>query len=287
MKLCASYGLPKIVHSDQGRAFESTIVRQTLEAFGTKKIHTTPYHPQGDGMVERFNRSLLQLLCTYVEKEEDWEHLPPALYAYRTAQHSSTGISPFVLMFGRQPKMPLIGTPLPFDTGTYKKHLCAKFSELQGIVEANLVEASTRQKIGYDRHTRPSRQLKIGDPVWFSIPTAGKLSPRWEGNWRISSVKSPVTMEIMDGKKSRVVHINRLHHRVQPDTAATPEVATGNRETWYPPQVEHFIVDIPTPVVTPQPPLPDAAQPLLEQPPLVGEEERRYPLRQRRPPDRL
>ena len=183
--------------------------------------------------------------------------------------------------------MPLIGTPLAFDTGTCKKHLCAKFSELQGIVEANLVEASTRQKIGYDRHTRSSRQFKIGDPVWLSLLTAGKLSPRWEGNWRISSVKSPVTMEIMDGKRSRVVHINRLHHRVQPDTAATPEVATGNRETWYPPQVEHFIVDIPKPMVTPQPPLPDAAQPLLEQPPLVGEEERRYPLRQRRPPDRL
>ena len=93
-------------------------------------------------------------------------------------------------------------------------------------------------------------------------------------------------MEILGRKRSRVVHINRLHHRVQPDTAATPEVATGNREAWYPPQVEHFIVDTPTPVVTPQPPLPDAAQTLLEQPPLVGEEERRYPLRQRRPPDR-
>ena len=93
------------------------------------------------------------------------------------------------------------------------------------------------------------------------------------GELEDSSVKSPVTMEIMDGKRSRMVHMNRLHHRVQPDTAATPEVATGNRETWYPPQVEHFIVGIPTPMVTPQPPLPDAAQPVLEQPPLVGEEE--------------
>ena len=202
------------------RPGESTILRQTLEAFGTKETHTTPYHPKGDGMVERFNRSLLQLLRTYVEKEEDWEqYLPLAVYAYCTAQHPSTGISLFVLMFGRQPKMPLIGTPLAFDTGTYKKHLCAKFSELQGIVEAN-----------YDRHTRPSRQFKIGDPVWLSIPTAGKLNPRWEGNWRFSSVKSPVTMEIMDGKRSRVVHINRLHHRVQPDTAATPEVEIGNRD---------------------------------------------------------
>ena len=86
----------------------------------------------------------------------------------------------------------------------------------------------------------------------------------------------------MDGKRLRVVHINRLHHRVQPDTTATPEVATGNRETCYPLQVEHFIVDNPTPMVTPQRPLPDAAQPLLEQPPLVGKEERQYPLCQRR-----
>eukprot|EP00731_Ephydatia_muelleri_P001928 Em0001g1928a len=58
VKLCTTYGLPEIVNSDQGRAFESTILRQTLEAFGTKKTHTTPYHPQGDGMVERFNISV-------------------------------------------------------------------------------------------------------------------------------------------------------------------------------------------------------------------------------------
>ena len=51
VKLCATYGLPEIVNSDQRRAFESTILRQTLEAFGTKKTHTTPYHPQGDGTV--------------------------------------------------------------------------------------------------------------------------------------------------------------------------------------------------------------------------------------------
>ena len=92
--LCATYGLPEIVHSDQGRVFESTILRQTLEAFGTKKTHTTPYHSQGNGMVERFNRSLLQLLRSYAEKEEDWEqYLPLALYAYRTSQHSSTGVT--------------------------------------------------------------------------------------------------------------------------------------------------------------------------------------------------
>ena len=55
-------------------------------------------------MVERFNRSLLQMLRSYVENEADWErHLPLVLYAYRTSVHSSTGIEPYVLMFGRQP----------------------------------------------------------------------------------------------------------------------------------------------------------------------------------------
>ena len=101
------FGMPEIVHSDQGRNFESTILRQTLQAFDTDKTRTTAYHPQCDGMVERFNRSLLQLLRTYVDKQWDWErHLPLVLYAYRSAVHSSTGISPFYLMFGRHPKLP-------------------------------------------------------------------------------------------------------------------------------------------------------------------------------------
>ena len=82
----------------------------------------------------------------------------------------------------------------------------------------------------------------------------------------------------------RDCHINRLHHRVQPDTTAPPVQITGNKETWNTPLVEHFIADSlslpPAPLVAPQPALPVAAQPQLEPTPQVG---RRYPLRQRRP----
>ena len=94
VNLFSRFGIPDILHSDQDRNFESTLLKQTLEAFGTSKTRTTAYHPQGDGMVERFNRSLLQLLLTYVEEESDWEQfLPLVLHAYLTSVHSSTGVS--------------------------------------------------------------------------------------------------------------------------------------------------------------------------------------------------
>ena len=71
IKFFCTYGQPQVLHSDQGHNFESAIFTQVLDAFGIHKSHTTPYHPQGDGMVERFNRTLLQLLRAYVTSQDD------------------------------------------------------------------------------------------------------------------------------------------------------------------------------------------------------------------------
>ena len=101
-KIFCSLGILEILHSDQGCNFESLILRETLKAFGTNKSHTTAYHPQEDGLVGLFNCSLLQMLCMYVETKEKWEkYLLLVLYAYHTAIHSSTGFTPFELMYGR------------------------------------------------------------------------------------------------------------------------------------------------------------------------------------------
>ena len=69
LKLFSQMRMPDIIHSDQGRNFESALLKESLDAFGISKSHTTAYHPEGDGMVEWFNRSLLQLLRTYVDTE--------------------------------------------------------------------------------------------------------------------------------------------------------------------------------------------------------------------------
>ena len=217
-------------HSDQGRNFESTILYQTLDAFGVTKSRTTAYHPAGDGLVERFNRSFLQMLRTYVQQQHDWEqYLPLVLYAYRTAVRTSTGISPFELMFGRQGHKPPLPSTTAHDVLSYQCQLCAKLAQLADFIESHNVQASTQQKHYFDQHTRIS-SFTVGDPVWLSIPTAGKLDPRWEGGWTIKSVQSSTTYTISDGGRIKTVHINRLQPRVQAVDSFTPnqQLGTGN-----------------------------------------------------------
>jgi len=154
-KIFCSLGIPEVLHSDQGRNFESLLLRETLKAFGTSKSHTTAYHPQGDGMVERFNRSLLQMLRSYVEVKQELEvYLPLVLYVYCTAIHSSMGYSSFELMFGKAPKPITFEQLDSFDTVSYPSHLQAKLAEMRDFVETNLVESASRQRTNYNKHSQ-------------------------------------------------------------------------------------------------------------------------------------
>eukprot|EP00731_Ephydatia_muelleri_P024924 Em0017g7a len=271
VKLCSVFGLPEVIHSDQGRAFESMLMKNMLDTFCINKSRTTAYHPQCDGMVERFNRSLLQLLRAYVEKESDWErYLSMALFAYRTAVHSSTGVSPFMLMFGRPPRIPpVIDKAIAFDTGTYFHQLRVKFSELQDFVHEKLKNEAFHQQEAYDKtYKARGRKFKIGEAVWLSIPTAGKLQSRWEGMWIVKAIKSEVNLEISDGVRTKVVHVNRIRHRLQPQPGddASPADDSKGHNSWVPPQIDHFIDEIGVPDNPSQ--------------------ERRYPQRTRNLPER-
>jgi len=147
-------------------------------------------------MVERFNRTLLQLLRMYVTSQQDWEtYLPHVLYAYTTLQHSSTGVLPFLLLYGRNPTSYPMATQVGYDTSLCPAQIQAKLSELHDFVHSNLTQSAHLQ---YNQHVK-RRNFSPGDPVWLSIPTARKLDPKWEGEWVIQSIKSPVTVEICGG----------------------------------------------------------------------------------------
>ncbi|GFW52475.1 retrovirus-related Pol polyprotein from transposon 412 [Trichonephila clavipes] len=125
-------GYPLQLHSDQGRNFVSAVLKGVCELLGIDKTKTTPLHPQSDGMVERFNRTILNNLSPMVSKnQQDWDQkVPLFLLAYRSAVHETTGYSPSQmlfagssspcdLLFGRPPDTPSSPEEYAESPGTF------------------------------------------------------------------------------------------------------------------------------------------------------------------------
>lgn len=98
------YGVPNQIRTDQGRKFESELFSELCRLLGIEKTRTTPYRPQSDGLVERFNRTIVAMLSAFVnENKDDWDaHLPYLMMAYRATPHISTKCSPNLLIIGRE-----------------------------------------------------------------------------------------------------------------------------------------------------------------------------------------
>ena len=103
------FGVPDELHSDQGRNFESNLFRECCQLLGIRKTRTTPLHPQSDGMVECFNRTLVQEIAKRCRHgQNDWDlYIPSILLSYRSAVHEATGYTPAQLMMGRDLRLPM------------------------------------------------------------------------------------------------------------------------------------------------------------------------------------
>ena len=109
IQLFSRIGIPKEILTDQGSNFMSRLLSSMYERLGIQALRTSPYHPQTDGLVERFNQTLKAMLRRFVDADaRNWDTLLPyMLFAYREAPQSSTGFSPNELVFGRQLRGPL------------------------------------------------------------------------------------------------------------------------------------------------------------------------------------
>ena len=138
------------------------------------------------------------------------------------------------------------------DSQNCLQPMCIKFDRLKDFVMSHLQQAAQHQKTKYDKHSKV-RTFQVGQPVWLSIPTA-KCDPRWEGKWKVSQIKSPVTVDISDGCRVKVIHINRLQPGLQ-EGSREHSIEPEKMHHWNPPQIDHcFEYDASHQSVTNQPP---------------------------------
>ena len=166
------YGVPQCLHSDQGANLVSDVIQSLCILLGIQRTQTTAYHPQGNGQVERFNRTLEAMLSKVVtENQKDWDdHLQSVLFAYRTAIHESTGYTPFLVMFGHSPSLPVdvmlgrvqhLKKKLPQYVQNVQRSLKDTFSSVRQHLDAT----HQRQKLSADRSSTGESTFQVGDIV--------------------------------------------------------------------------------------------------------------------------
>jgi len=202
------FGIPETILSDQGTNFQSILLAELYELLDVHKVRTSPYHPQTDGITERFNRTLQGMFSCYVqENQKDWDtFLPTLAFAYNTAVHSTTRMTPFELTYGRRPKVPLdllFKEPkleLYLDHEGYAQEVQKTFYKAFDMVINNRDLSMDKNKLRFDRNVRAAN-FEVTDLVWVldtttTVGKTSKLARKWKGPYEILAKINGNTYEV-------------------------------------------------------------------------------------------
>ncbi|KAK3093316.1 hypothetical protein FSP39_013979 [Pinctada imbricata] len=218
------FGVPAAIHSDQGSQFESNLFQEMCMLLRINKTHTTPYHPQSDGMVERFNRTLTAMLSAFVnENHTDWdEQLQYVMMAYRSSEHETTGLTPNFLMLGREICTPLdVMFEMPSSVKAIPQNkwcwiLQERMENAHSHVRLHTAQSMQRQKHYYDRKLHWEK-YSSGDKVCVFFPRvqqgkSPKFTSYWKGPFTVKQKMSDINYVVDCGKKGmdQVIHVDRM-----------------------------------------------------------------------------
>ena len=224
------HGAPRTFLSDRGSNFLSALVKEVCRLLNTRKLNTTAYHPQTDGLVERFNNTLAESISMFVNSEQtDWDlFLPSILFAYRVSPCVSTGESPFFLLYGREPRLPLDVALLPptnlsTSVEEHRKRIVTQIETAQALARSNIAKAQQLMKLQYDKKAADA-PFEVGQRCWVYTPSSKKglskkLRHLWHGPFRICRKLSPVHYQLRTCDNRLVattVHANRMKHFYDP-----------------------------------------------------------------------
>ena len=221
------YSFPERLHSDRGQNFESRVIQELCKISGMKKSRTTPYHPMGNDMVEKFNSTLLRMLRTlHEEQKSDWKsYIPSLVHAYNATKHDSTGFAPHYLMFGWHPRLAIdayLGLDQLSDSAksreSYVQKMKKRLQYAYDVAQKESTKKGQKYKGHYDSKVRYSK-LEVGDRVLVrnvSVRGKNKLGDKWERNPYVVIEKPnldlPVFKVQQEGNKGpiRTLHRNLL-----------------------------------------------------------------------------
>lgn len=213
------FGIPKCIVTDQGKDFTSKLLNQVAKYFKIKQINCTTYHPQSNGALERSHATLADYLKHYINQDQtnwdDW--IDHAMFSYNTTPHTSTKFSPHELIFGTKPNIPSSITKEPEFKYTYDDYLDILKMRMQKsheIAKNNAIESKITNKKYYDRKVN-NVEFQAGDLVFLlnektKPGKSKKLTPHYEGPYKIIEVNSPVNCTLQIKNKKSKVHVNKL-----------------------------------------------------------------------------
>ncbi|KAM7296834.1 DDE-type integrase/transposase/recombinase [Ixodes scapularis] len=221
------HGAPQVLITDRGSSFMAQLTQEILRLSHTDHRQTTAYHPQTNGLTERLNKTIADMISMYVDVEhKTWDEvLPYVTFAYNMAIQETTGITPFQLVHSRKVTT-MLDAMLPqdpTDAGTYDAQLVTQRAEVRQLARLRIKDQQRVDAGRYDLRRRDV-EFQAGDRVWVWTPVrhrglSEKLLKRYFGPYKVIRRLGDLNYEVLpDGTRPsgrrqprpEVVHVVRL-----------------------------------------------------------------------------
>ena len=219
-------GFPIKITMDNGSQFVGRCFTKWLRDKGIQQVRSTPYHPQGNGVIERFHRTLNAIVSKTAECKGNWvKVIPMALYFIRCTPSATTGVSPFLATHGWEPQTPLqvlyqswVDAELgPKDLSEWIDLNADRLEQARDVATSTKLAASNNRAKLWNEKAR-ERVFKVGDKVLIRKPGLDtKLRESWEGPGVVVAVNSPVSYKVQNNKRTMgTFNIQQLKEFIQP-----------------------------------------------------------------------
>ena len=239
-------GVPEEILSDMGSQFMSDCIKEVERLLKMRHMSTTPYRPQCNGLVEKFNETLKTTqgkLC--VDQSHDWHrYLDALLFAYPEVPQATTRFVPFSLLYGRSVRGPMHifkemwsapdAESEVLSSYRYAFELCDKMEKVWTIIEERVGASQNKYKDDYDQmHRVKQRQFQCGDFILLLLPTQNnKLLMQWKGPCEVVEKVEPADYKVDMNGKMKIFHANLLKkYDVREDTANNDTIASFAKQS--------------------------------------------------------